>query len=272
MKVIACRNNKGGVGKSTITAHLAAGLAIHGNRIGIVDTDSQGHCSFIMGVEATNALYDVMINKVPLNEVVYQFPQNWYSVADYPSKGELFLLPGSHKTYKIDSDLHGRAAFAFLNTVEEFGATYDLDYILVDTSPSFGAFDAQVHMATDAYVYVTEVNQLSFHGIQSIMQDTEIFIQERKKYLGRDGSILGIIPNKLRVKAKLHRNNLTALVDAFPGLIWSPVTLRVIWEEASQEQQLLYTYAPSGTEARDAWQLVSCLEQRIGETWISAQP
>lgn len=272
MKTIAIRNNKGGVGKSTMTAHLAAGLAIHGKRVGIVDTDSQGHSSFIMGVEATNALYDVIINKARLEDVVYQFPQNWYSVPDYPSKGELFLLPGSHKTYKIDSDLRGNAAFAFLNTVELFGDAYALDYVLVDTSPSFGSFDAQVHMATDAYIYVTEVNQLSFHGVQSIIQDTEIFIQERKKYLNRDGAVLGIIPNKLRVKAKLHRNNLSALVDSFPGLIWSPVTLRVIWEEAAQEQQLLYTYAPSGTEARDAWQLVGCLEQRIGELWTSAQP
>lgn len=272
MKVIAVRNNKGGVGKSTMTVHLAAGLAIRGHRVGIVDADSQGHSSFIMGVEATNALFDVMVNKAAFDDVVYQFPKDWYAVPDYPAKGELFLLPGSHKTYKIDSELDGRSAFAFLNTVEAFAETYNLDYVLIDTSPSFGSFDAQVHMATDGYIYVTEVNQLSFHGVQSIMQDTEIFIQERRRYLNRDGAVLGVIPNKLRANAKLHRNNLTALVDHFPGLIWPPVTLRVIWEEASQEQQLIYTYAPSGTEARDAWQLVACLEQRIGESWQIVQP
>lgn len=267
MKTIAVRNNKGGVGKSTMTSHLAAGLAIHGNRVGIIDADSQGHCSVIMGVEATNALYDVMVNGTALSESVYYFTPDAYSVPDYPSKGELFLLPGSHKTYRIESELEPRSAFAFLDMVEKFGAEFNLDYLLVDTSPSFGAFDALVHMATDGYIYVTEVNSLSFHGVESIMQDAEFFIKDRRRYLNRDGAVLGIIPNKLRANAKLHRRNIEALADGFPGLVWPPVTLRVIWEEAAQVNKLVYTYMPTGTEARDAWQLVGCLEQRISEVW-----
>ena len=41
--IIAVTNRKGGVGKSTIASHIAAGLATKGYYVGLVDTDSQGN-------------------------------------------------------------------------------------------------------------------------------------------------------------------------------------------------------------------------------------
>src|SRR3954449_8759495 len=64
-RIIAVANQKGGVAKTTSTLNLAAGLALKGKRVLVVDLDPQGGSGISLGV-ATDALnrsvYDVLIN------------------------------------------------------------------------------------------------------------------------------------------------------------------------------------------------------------------
>ena len=50
MKIITLLNEKGGVGKTTIATHIAAGLAIRGQRVVLVDADPQGHATIAFGL------------------------------------------------------------------------------------------------------------------------------------------------------------------------------------------------------------------------------
>lgn len=61
--IIAVTNRKGGVGKTTISTHLAAGLAVLGYNIGLVETDSQSHVAASLGLEQTDDLYELMVNR-----------------------------------------------------------------------------------------------------------------------------------------------------------------------------------------------------------------
>lgn len=257
MKVVAVTNRKGGVGKSTMAAHIAAGLATIGFRVGLVDTDSQGHCGLMLSMPDENGLFNLLIEKYPIEHVVRAVPPENYSTTDHPAQGALFLLPSSERTFQIPYMLQPDESFLFLQYMDDMAARYQLDTILIDTSPTTSMFDGSVYLAADGFLYVTECERLSLDGIQTAIEHMDRFARQRRQYLNRDSRVVGIIPNKLRADTRLHRHNVAQLAEAFPGLVWSPVTLRVLWAEATNVSELIYTYAPSGVEARDAWNLVN---------------
>lgn len=267
MKIIAVTNRKGGVGKSTMTTHIAAGLALAGLNVGIVDTDSQGHAGMMLGQPDENGLYAAMIEKKPLDEVVRLVqPERYIPDGHLNQGGNLWLLPSSDRTYRIPYELQPEEHFLFLETLERFGDQSALDVILIDTNPTLSLFDGAVWLAADGYIYVTECERLSFDGIQSAITQMTRINQQRVTYMNRQSEILGIIPNKMRPKTSVHRMNITAIAEAYPGMVWSPVTLRTAWVEAANLQEMIYRYAPDGQECRDAYAIVTRTMEAIG--WL----
>ncbi|NJK31913.1 MAG: AAA family ATPase [Deltaproteobacteria bacterium] len=100
-------NRKGGVGKSTISTHLAAGMAARGWNVAIVDTDSQGHASLMLGMDEENGLFRLMIDKAPFEEVLRFVPPEHYSPMDNPSRGNLF--PAALLGPDLPDSLHAEA-------------------------------------------------------------------------------------------------------------------------------------------------------------------
>jgi chromosome partitioning protein len=71
LKTIPVLNSKGGVGKTTTTVNVAAGLARRGKRVLVVDLDSQGSASISLGVHEDNlepSSAQVLFGKVSIQE------------------------------------------------------------------------------------------------------------------------------------------------------------------------------------------------------------
>jgi chromosome partitioning protein len=267
--IITITNRKGGVGKSTIATNLAAGLATKGYRIGVVDTDSQGHAALIFSMPETNGLYNVMVGKQPLEQWVWQVPPQHYAVGDHPSQGALYLLPSSDQTYKIPAELQQHEAFLFLETLEAMAAQYQLHHIIIDTNPTMTMFDGAVYMASDAYLYVTECARLSMDGVARAVQQMLQMRASRERFLGRETRILGILPNKFRVNTLNHRENVAALAQHFPGDVWTPIRLKTVYEKSQEELKPVFVFAPTSNEANDMWALVEHAEGVLA-SWQTA--
>ena len=70
MKVIAIANQKGGVGKTTTAMNLSHALTLRGQRVLLMDLDSQANCTSGLGIEAPplSSIYPVLLGDVDIRE------------------------------------------------------------------------------------------------------------------------------------------------------------------------------------------------------------
>ena len=82
-KIFCIANQKGGVGKTTTTVNLAAGLAKIGQRVLLVDLDPQGNATMGSGVDKRAlelTVYDVLLESATIKEAAVKAEQCGYSV------------------------------------------------------------------------------------------------------------------------------------------------------------------------------------------------
>lgn len=255
MTNIAVTTRKGGEGKTTLCFHIACGAATLGARVAIIDTDSQGHISTSLGINRNDALYEVMVNDVPMRQAVEHVHSSRYSTEAFPSRGELFVLPGFNKTARIASELETTDVLKLLHVVDRFKQEYRLDLVFFDTSPTVKEFDGFIYLATDAFLYVSQPEALSLDGLEIGLSQLRGAVQRRQDYLKRQSTVLGIIPNKVRGRTDAHTHVLGKMQERYGNFVWDPIRLLTVWAEASLFQEPLYTYAPDHPGTREAWRL-----------------
>lgn len=255
MTNIAVTTRKGGEGKTTLCFHIACGAATLGARVAIIDTDSQGHISTSLGIQRSDALYNVMVRDMPIQEAVERVDHTKYSTADFPSRGELYVLPGFNKTSRIASELETSDVLKLLHVIDNFKREYQLDYVFIDTSPTLKEFDGYIYLATDAFLYVSQPEALSLDGLEVGLRQLRGTVERRQSYLKRPSTVLGIVPNKLRGRTDAHTHILNRMIERYGNFVWDPIRLLTVWAEASIFQEPLYTYAPTHPATREAWHL-----------------
>lgn len=150
--VIAVQNFKGGVGKSTVSTHLAQYLAIRGYRVCLIDCDSQGSSTSLFGY-----VPDLDIAE---EETLYPFIRNAemsslaYAVRETHWDG-LYLVPANLKLYSAEYELAARVARSeqgLLNRISEgIDSIADhFDVIILDPPPALGTISLSVMRAANA--------------------------------------------------------------------------------------------------------------------------
>lgn len=251
---IAVTNRKGGVGKTTHSLHLAAALATIGYHVAIVDTDSQGHIAHSLGVPRFDGLFKIMVDGEGFDGNVLEVEPEKYTTQDYPAKGKLYVIPSSDNAYKIAKHIDDSEPFAMLELLDELKDEKKLHFTIIDTSPTVKELDAQILLATDAFIYVTEAEELAIDGLAKAIPQMQRAAKGRAKHLQRDTRILGILPNKVR-NTDAHTVGMETLQSTYKDLLWTPVQLRTVWAEASVMHETLFTYAPSSPATKEAWKV-----------------
>lgn len=251
MKVITLLNEKGGVGKTALAAHIGAYLAIQGKRVLMIDADGQAHLTVAYGIEKEGCFYDMIVRKAPFKQIVRAVPSERYAYPDRPVTGTLAIIPGNVETRSVPSSVSD--ATAVLRRVMELRDV--MDYVIFDTSPSPSMLHPMIYMATDYMLFPTKCEVWSFDGLQSSMQHKASFDPFRKQYNLPEIQIMGIVPTLYRANTIEHSENLKHLVNAFGNLVWRPIPQRTVWTEVATMRQSLFSAAPDTKSAADAVRL-----------------
>src|ERR1700757_3692163 len=127
-RIFCLANQKGGVGKTTTTVNLAAGLALIGQRVLLVALDPQGNATMGSGVDKRAlplSIYDVLLESASIAEAVQRSPSGGYDV-----------LGANRELAGAEVELVGleRRAERLREALKPTASSYD--FVLIDCPPS----------------------------------------------------------------------------------------------------------------------------------------
>src|SRR3989454_2159093 len=175
-KVIAVHSFKGGTGKTTLTANLAATLALH-HRVGVMDLDLSGpglHVLFgVKKGEIKATMTDIFLGDATPSDVIIDLTPRFPKM-----KGGLYFCPASNKVEDMLRLLKsGLEVSLFQDTLQKVGEQCNLDYIIVDTHPGVENDTVLAMGCCDVLVLVSRVDQQDLFGTAGMVLLAEAFQQ-----------------------------------------------------------------------------------------------
>ncbi|MBL4762589.1 MAG: ParA family protein [Gammaproteobacteria bacterium] len=201
MKIIAVINQKGGVGKTTITANLAHALEKNGHRVTLIDMDPQGHLTASLGVfgHAIRGMGEVLIDDVAIESVALSTSQH------------MLLVPAGERLPDVENTLGGceNRTKLLVNALHEKFMLED--YVMIDCPPSSGLLMSNALRAADEVLIPVTGDFLGLHGIAQLMKT----IDSVQHALGRE---LGkwIVLSRFWSRRKVAKEVMNTLLEYFP--------------------------------------------------------
>lgn len=238
MRTIAFINHKGGVGKSTICAHLAYSLAHkHKRRVLAVDFDTQANLTEILGaMEARETITDLLRGAAPASCV---FDAN--GVAVLPASMEL-----ANVEYELTASNTQNALKTALESLKE-----QYDYVLIDCPPSLGMLTINALMAATDICVVSNAEYLSLRGMTNIVE-----VVEQIQMYNRELNLSSVVVSHYDARKGVNREVLAELQKTFDKrVIMPPIRSAVAVVEASSHGGTVFQIRPNADVTNDFFQL-----------------
>lgn len=245
-RTVAILNQKGGVGKTTVTLGLASAAADAGRRVLVVDLDPQGASSWVLGVDPAVAgvtVSDVLRPRGAGADAAIR-PAAWSGLVD--------VLPSGTGL----QDLEVGAAKRLREALDAVSDRYEA--ILIDCPPSLGNLTRSALTAARHAVIVVEPSSLGLRGIGGVADLVDEVWEHTNPALELAGVVLNRVP-AVSSEADRRIDELARIVGR--QAIWSPaVPQRVILNQAVGERRPIHHY---GSRAADPIAAFDSLWRRL---------
>jgi len=246
LRTFAILNQKGGVGKTTVTLGLASAAASAGRRVLVVDLDPQASTSWVLGIEPgrdARTVVDVLNRKGQRLDRVIQ-TSAWSEFID--------VLPSTPRLQELETGPSKRLRRA-LATVEA-----DYEAVLIDCPPSLGNLTRSALTASRHALLVVEPSALGLRGIGGVADLIDDVWDSSNPDLQLAGVVLNRVPPVSR-EAERRIDELARIVSR--EAIWSPeVPQRVVFNQAVGERRSIHSY---GSRASDPVIVFDALWRRV---------
>jgi chromosome partitioning protein len=246
-KIISLLNHKGGVGKTTSTINIGAGLVELGKKVLLIDLDPQANLSLSLGIpRQTNTIYEALRGESEL---------------------EPFTIRENLDVVMSTLDLSG----AEMELINEAGREYilkelfepikdDYDFIIIDCPPSLGLLTLNALGASD-YVYIPLQTQfLALQGLAKIKQ----VIDKVKFRLNKNLEIGGVIATMYDARKILNRDVVDTIKKYFGEKVFETLIRdNVSLAEAPSQRTDIFNYNRNSIGAQDYMNLCKEILVRI---------
>lgn len=260
MHVLTLFNQKGGVGKTTLSSLIGAGLAIKGYRVLMLDADGQGDLSTNMRFQKQAAFTRFVSDWNPDHPDYVDVRDLVKRVPPEVCPENLYIVPGGERTWGIPGSMNlGNIVRGMATRLATLKSIFD--YVVIDTQPSATTLHDALGLVTDWFLLPTDTEALSAFGALNETLEAIRGVHEQAVARGMNkANVLGILPNRYRAATRLHQEVLEMLIEQHGDLVWDPMPLRTNIPEAQLYRTTLMVDAPEMKTNDLIWQIVNRVE------------
>jgi chromosome partitioning protein len=257
MNIIAICNQKGGVGKTTLTINLGAALADCGLKVLLIDLDPQGHLTEGVGMHAQYlregpSLYDCLVDskkKVRLADLIQPHACEPYAV-----------VPASYQLMLVE-----QALYMTRNREHKMRALLDdldvqFDWVLIDCPPALGNLTDNALNAARQVVVPIQAEATSIRALELLFDQ----IESIEAGLKIDVRILAVVPNLVQDSA-MSKRILSDLHREVPRVTPFELRKRVIVQAAWSSGRSIFGYEPANRSEGENKQEVIELYRQLAD-------
>lgn len=239
--IVAITNLKGGVGKTTSTVNIGAGLARAGKRVVLVDLDPQANLTKGVGlVNAEQNVYGALLGE--------------YELPIFPRQQNLALVPGSSALSGFDKMKGDELDREFLLKELLEPLLAQCDYILLDCPPAVGLITLNAYACAHTLYVPLEAQLYGIEGLEKVLD----LVKRMQRRLNPQLAIGGLFFTRYDRRKILHRETTEALREQYPELLLGSVIRESIaLGEAPHFGKDIFSYAPTSAGSVDYEALVA---------------
>lgn len=234
-KIIAISNHKGGVGKTTTTVNLGAGLAKLGKKILLVDLDPQANLTQCYGItKPESTMYEALKGEDDLK--VVNINEN------------LDIAASSLDLAGAEMELSSEAGREYLleEILEPFKNQYD--YTLIDCPPSLGLLTFNAFASADEVIIPIQAHFLAIKGLTKIIE----VINKVKRRINKKLEIKGVVITLYDKRKVLHRDIEETIKTYFQEKVYkTKIRQNIALAEAPTTGEDIFRYSPKSNGAKD---------------------
>lgn len=189
--IVALANQKGGVGKTTTGINLAAGLALQGERVLLVDLDPQGNASSGVGIDRSriaHSTYDVLLKDIPIEDALEPTSVKNFIVVPATIElagAEIELVSVFSREMKLRNALKS--------------VTSDFDFVFIDCPPSLGLLTVNGLAAADEVLIPIQCEYYALEGLSQLLRNVDLVSSNLNPSLEIGGVVLTMYDGRTRL-------------------------------------------------------------------------